>query len=579
MSSRTETLKTGRVILVVATLTALIVLHHPASRAAAAGDQVAIVGGTLIDGSGGSPVADALIIIKGDRIQHVGTKGSAQIPADATVIDASGKTILPGLIDGHVHYRDWLGELFLANGVTSVVDLGNPDEWVATLVQASAMRKIRTPRIFGSGSRMGAMPSVRRKDLFRNVAAQKPHFVFTDVNGVKQFIDKKKKIGLTIVKVDETWTASDLKAIADYAHAAGLPMVGHTTDPRDAASAGQDCIMHMWGIVVGTVSDPAKLDAIRSGKLADMYSAMDPAKFPELIRLLVSRRVYINPQVGRDWPLSEQKKYEMEDYQLLSRPELQYIPLLSQIAVFRLHHELERSSEDEMRSFHANVQRFIREFVRAGGQVVAGTDLVAASIPGWTLVREMIGLHEAGMSNMEVIQAATKTPATLYRLRDLGTIEPGKLADILLVRGNPLEDLHNLLNVDQVLIAGQVQDRTFHRGYDLGFERPYAEDNSPVLPPSLAGIEPRTTPAGSQDVVLTVMGSKFEEPTSVLFDGVRLTTELVSPSRLRAVIPAELLKRPGTYLVRLADQRFLGKPSDEYYGFVVSYAPLSGNGN
>ncbi len=89
-----------------------------------------IQGGTLIDGTGRPPLADALIVIEGNRIRDIGQSGRLQYPPGAKVIDAKGKFILPGLIDCHVHYKGWDPELYLAHGVTTVVDIGNLTEWI-----------------------------------------------------------------------------------------------------------------------------------------------------------------------------------------------------------------------------------------------------------------------------------------------------------------------------------------------------------------------------------------------------------------------------------------------------------------
>src|SRR3972149_5466436 len=111
---------------------------------------IVIRGARLIDGNGGKPIDDATIIIEGTRFSRV-VAGKADFPKEARVIEASGKTVLPGLIDNHVHYRDLLGKLFLAHGVTSVRDLGNPLDWILAQRDAVSQGKIRGPGIFCTG--------------------------------------------------------------------------------------------------------------------------------------------------------------------------------------------------------------------------------------------------------------------------------------------------------------------------------------------------------------------------------------------------------------------------------------------
>src|SRR3990170_6627946 len=111
---------------------------------------IVIRGARLIDGNGGQPIDDATIIIEGTRFSRV-VAGKADFPKEARVIEASGKTVLPGLIDNHVHYRDLLGEFFVAHGVTSVRDLGNPLDWILAQRDAVSHGKIAGPRIFCTG--------------------------------------------------------------------------------------------------------------------------------------------------------------------------------------------------------------------------------------------------------------------------------------------------------------------------------------------------------------------------------------------------------------------------------------------
>jgi hypothetical protein len=113
---------------------------------------VAIVGGTLIDGSGRAAVEDAVVVFQNGRIQEVGKRGAAAIPRGAEVIDAKGKTVLPGLIDGHCHYWEWMGELYLAYGVTTCPDINNsPTEWIMAQKEGIQKGKIRGPRLWISG--------------------------------------------------------------------------------------------------------------------------------------------------------------------------------------------------------------------------------------------------------------------------------------------------------------------------------------------------------------------------------------------------------------------------------------------
>jgi predicted amidohydrolase YtcJ len=113
---------------------------------------IAIVGGTLIDGTGRPSIEDAVVVFQAGRIQEVGKRGDVSVPRGAQVIDAKGKTMLPGLIDGHCHYWEWVGELYLAYGVTTCPDINNsPTEWILAQRTGVEKGKIRGPRLWVSG--------------------------------------------------------------------------------------------------------------------------------------------------------------------------------------------------------------------------------------------------------------------------------------------------------------------------------------------------------------------------------------------------------------------------------------------
>ena len=138
--------KTDILVLILATLVA--VAPH---RAKAQNQTLVIEGGTLIDGTGRTPIRDAVIVVEGSRIKSVGARGSVSVPPQATVIRAEGKTILPGLIDGHIHFLDFMPPMFLHFGVTTVIDTANPTEWIVAQREALRKGRIKGPRLFTTG--------------------------------------------------------------------------------------------------------------------------------------------------------------------------------------------------------------------------------------------------------------------------------------------------------------------------------------------------------------------------------------------------------------------------------------------
>ena len=200
-----------------------------------AGGVVVVEGGTLIDGTGARPVANAAILIENGRIQQIGKQGELNIPAGARVIQANGKYIIPGLIDSHVHYgMPWLHRLYLANGVTTVRDLGGSIDRLMTLREEIAVGNILAPRLYISG--MGINPgSLRAMHL----------------DSAREMATMLAEAGVDGIKVTG-YTSAELRDIVEVTHANGLIVYGHTGPKRGgrapgarlAVEAGLDGIEH-----------------------------------------------------------------------------------------------------------------------------------------------------------------------------------------------------------------------------------------------------------------------------------------------------------------------------------------------
>src|SRR5713101_5929322 len=208
---------------------------------------IALVGGTIIYGNGNTPIQDAVVLIKGNKIIQVGSRAKVKYAQSAKVIDVTGKFVLPGLIDMHVHYHDWMGELFLANGVTTVKDLGNDLLWIADVSAGVEQGKIRGPRIFYVGDGLDSPPPVRDT----HVAVDNPLMA-------KRAVDLLHSKGASAIKVREKITPELLRAITEEAHKLGMPVTGHlkSVDAREAALAGIDGLEHASGIVQALTDYP-----------------------------------------------------------------------------------------------------------------------------------------------------------------------------------------------------------------------------------------------------------------------------------------------------------------------------------
>src|SRR5687768_15458833 len=171
-------------------------------------------GGTLIDGTGRAPINDAVIVIDGSRIKAVGSRGQLSYPANARVIKTDGRTLLPGLVDTHVHIRDYMPQMFVRYGVTTVADTHDPTEWSLAQRDAINSGKIRGPRTFVSGERAA-----------NTREGNPPSIPLQTVDEARAYVRKLIAMGVDVIKVDSSISYDQLRAVIEEATAAGLSVV------------------------------------------------------------------------------------------------------------------------------------------------------------------------------------------------------------------------------------------------------------------------------------------------------------------------------------------------------------------
>ena len=275
--------------------------------------------GRLIDGNGGKPVENATVLIEGQRIRQV-TTGKIEVPTEAKVIDAKGKTILPGFIDNHIHYRGFMGELLLAHGVTSVRDLGNPLEWILALRDAINLGKITGPRIFGAGGG------------FYGHATAAHHMGVETVDEARTMARNLVKLGVDYLKIHLGVSLDIIKAVAEVGREEGLKLSGHLeSDIVPYAEAGIDGVEHGSGSAEATIRDERRVTKLRSWKLwlpkfLGPWILAEPKYYPALVDFLAKKGTFIEPTAVL-WgaSLGLRDHWEQEDYEILKDPGLAYI--------------------------------------------------------------------------------------------------------------------------------------------------------------------------------------------------------------------------------------------------------------
>src|SRR5215470_10761976 len=217
---------------------------------------VVIQGGTLIDGTGRAPLADAVVVFQDGRIRDVGKRGDVKAPEGAEVIDAKGKTILPGLIDGHCHLRDWMGEVYLHFGVLTCPSISNnPVDWVIAQRNGVQRGTIRGPRIWAGGNVIDGPPPAGMGGNRR----QRTSIIVDNEDEGRQAVRMLADKGVDGYKFFERLKPTVAKAAAAEAHRLGKPVIAHSLDIFVAVDAGYQSVEHSWSVAYTSIQYPKKI--------------------------------------------------------------------------------------------------------------------------------------------------------------------------------------------------------------------------------------------------------------------------------------------------------------------------------
>lgn len=442
--------------------------------------KIVLTGATLIDGTDRAPIANATVVIERGRIQTVQAQaGEVAAEPGVKIIRLNGKFLLPGLFDSHVHYLGWAAPLYLAGGITSVADAGNWTAWILAQRWAVATGLVPGPRIFTAGGQLDSPPGTYPHSI--NVATEE---------SAREAVRQHVRRGVDFIKVYTMLQMPMIKAIVEEAHAAGLPVRGHiTVSAREAAQAGLDSLEHISGVAIATMENAEKLKEIERRRgdpaflpttVTDLAFYMRPERFDDLIGVLIQQKTFLDPTLVSWWMgvHPHTREYEAEDRAALANPALSFIPDLSRGGIVnRYARNIHDRSDPKFKTGFANVQKFVKSFVAAGGKVVAGSDTTLLSMPGADLHREMELLVEAGLTPLQVLQAATRNAADLMRKgKDLGTVEAGKLADLIVLGADPLKDIRNTRKVEMVIKDGKIQDIEMNPQFMDALPRPITKE-------------------------------------------------------------------------------------------------------
>lgn len=379
----------------------------------------ALVGGRIVDGTGRDAIADGVVVVRDGTIADVGPRAAVKIPADVRSLDVTGKTLVPGMWDMHTHVTqiEW-APVYLAAGVTTVRDMGNEFEFITALRDRIASGRAMGPRLLLAG-----LVDLGGPDAFGVYYA-------TTAEEARQIVAKYHDAGFQQMKIYSLITPPLVEAISAEAHRVGMTVTGHVPNGMtidQAVAAGMDHIAHL---------------AIRGEAGSDQVT--------KTIALLRDRHTVIDPTQSWNELLGHALGSPIADFQ----PGVSKIPP----PLNRLFSSAGASGIDPAtaRTRLERGLRIVKALFDAGVPIVAGTD---EGIPGHSVHRELELYVEAGLTPMQALQAATIVPARAMKLdRELGTIERGKRADIVVLKSNPLDRIQNIRSVEWTIAGGRVYD-------------------------------------------------------------------------------------------------------------------------
>jgi imidazolonepropionase-like amidohydrolase len=414
---------------------------------------IALEGATLIDGAGGTPRSDAVIIVRNGRIEAVARVNDIAIPRGARRIDLVGKTVIPGLIDAHAHVERWAALRYLAWGVTTVRDLHGTADSALALRNDLNLGAVLGPRMFTAGAMIDGVPPT-----YPNAAG------VAGATEARRAVDQRAVAGVDYLKIYTKITPALLRPLLDEAKTLRLPVAAHLgkTDALTAARAGVLSIEHMAGVVQAAASNPGHYlrahDLFLAGWTTEEqgWAALDSTAVAQTARALAGTHVTIVPTLILHEMLSR-----LDNPILLTRPGMDDVP--DDAASVRSVASLLRRSGWRPRDFNAfrrsrfRQDQFVREFTRAGGAIAAGSDAVnQLLIPGFSLHEEMALLVAAGLTPLEAITAATRGGGRLLSADSLGLVTPGKVADLVILNANPLQNIAATRNIAWVMSRGRI---------------------------------------------------------------------------------------------------------------------------
>jgi imidazolonepropionase-like amidohydrolase len=414
---------------------------------------------TIIDVETGERLEDQTVLVRENRISAIAPADTVTVPLDARRIDGQGKFLIPGLWQMHGHSLEHYGidygdrmapfQLYIANGVTGLRDMGSSLEQLVVGKQRLRELGVASPRVVAAGPLIEGPQAPNPRMAAMVIGVDSPE------EG-RLLVDALALTGLDLMKIHGDMSPETYHAMAERANSKDLPFAGHVpagVSVLEASDAGQVSIEHL-----GYVRDACVVQGNRD---------LDVPKCEGVLEHLRANGTFWGPTLLGALPVTA-------DHPYISDERWRYVKA-SKRATFQTFPE---EVTPEAQAAYALAQQLVGMAADIGVRLIASTDASGGTrLPGFSAVDELVLFVEAGLSPLNALQAGTLNPALLLGMEDsLGTVSVGRLADLVLLDGDPLIDIENLRRVDTVIADGRVFDA---QAIQALFEDVFADASEP----------------------------------------------------------------------------------------------------
>jgi len=438
---------------------------------------VAIAHATVIDPGPGSVTANQTVVIRDHRIVEVGDAARVAIPSNARVIDATGQYVIPGLWDMHVHsvFGDWFPggrdvilPLYIANGVTGVRDMGGELSVLHGWRDSISAGTLVGPRMIISGPMLdGYLVDGKSMRFPSSIPVTTPDDA---VRAVRLLASQHADF----IKVQSEVPHDAYFAAAAEAHRLGLPIVGHVpwrVRLDETITAGQASIEHLMGLFEAC---GAHEDQFVAGKgTMQLLLDTDQARCDAVIQRVAQAHIAQCPTLY--WQKGE-TLLDLIDQE--HQPLARYVPMSWRTGAWKqfsdgIMGDIAKDPLERRQEYWRRQLVMTGALYHAGVLLLAGTDAAPGVfvVPGFSLHQELAEFVEAGLTPLDALRTATSNAAQFLKLNDVGRISPGARADLVVLKANPLDDIHNTTTIVAVVANGRVFDQTGLSDLLSGVER------------------------------------------------------------------------------------------------------------